>query len=181
MRANCETDLARQFPLAIVAKWLGNTQAVAMRHYVDVTDADFERAVTGEETYDTKAAQKAAQHAHAMERNERQTTKAAHKKPRLCKGPRHHAKPCKPGEWRRRESNPQASLRNSFTGKHLTKSEKALAAGWQRFDCQSTTAAKTDAEAAQELHLLQTAWPLLSSASRRSILQVVQALRKRED
>ena len=45
MRASCETDLARQFPLAVVAKWLGNTQAVAMRHYVDVTDADFERAV----------------------------------------------------------------------------------------------------------------------------------------
>ena len=45
-----ETDLARQFPLAIVAKWLGNTQAVAMRHYVDVTDADFERATTGAES-----------------------------------------------------------------------------------------------------------------------------------
>lgn len=26
MRANCETDLARQFPLAVVAKWLGNTK-----------------------------------------------------------------------------------------------------------------------------------------------------------
>lgn len=45
MRASCESDLARQFPLAVVAKWLGNTQAVAMRHYVDVTDADFERAI----------------------------------------------------------------------------------------------------------------------------------------
>lgn len=50
MRASCETDLARQFPLAVVAKWLGNTQAVAMRHYVDVTDADFERATTVPET-----------------------------------------------------------------------------------------------------------------------------------
>ncbi len=44
MRASCETELAREFPLAIVAKWRGNTQAVAMRHYVDVTDTDFERA-----------------------------------------------------------------------------------------------------------------------------------------
>ncbi|MGQ9822014.1 MAG: hypothetical protein ACUVQK_09140, partial [Thermogutta sp.] len=49
MRASCETDLARQFPLAVVAKWLGITQAGAMRHYVDVTDADFERAVMGGE------------------------------------------------------------------------------------------------------------------------------------
>ena len=44
MRASCETGLAREFPLAIEAKWRGNTQAVAMRHYVDVTDTDFERA-----------------------------------------------------------------------------------------------------------------------------------------
>lgn len=47
MRASCEGDLAREFPLAVVAKWLGNTQAVAMRHYVDVTDADFTRATSG--------------------------------------------------------------------------------------------------------------------------------------
>ena len=36
---------------------VGNTQAVAMRHYVDVTDADFERAATGGGVPDSKAAQ----------------------------------------------------------------------------------------------------------------------------
>ena len=55
MRASCETDLARQFPLAVVAKWLGNTQAIAMRHYVDVTDADFKRAVSGDVELNNKA------------------------------------------------------------------------------------------------------------------------------
>lgn len=60
MRASCETDLARRFPLAVVAKWLGNTQAVAMRHYVDVTDADFQRAV--------QVAQNPAQQASEMRR-----------------------------------------------------------------------------------------------------------------
>jgi hypothetical protein len=70
MRASCETDLARQFPLAVVAKWLGNTQAVAMRHYVDVTDADFEKAVKAE------AAQNPAQHAHAAYRGDSQSSKA---------------------------------------------------------------------------------------------------------
>jgi hypothetical protein len=110
MRASCETDLARQFPLAVVAKWLGNTQAVAMRHYVDVTDADFERAIAGGETGDDKAAQKAAQHAHAGQRTELQATEAAHKKTRICQGPRHHAIPCKTGEWRRRELNPRPAI-----------------------------------------------------------------------
>lgn len=91
MRASCETDLARQFPLAVVAKWLGNTQAVAMRHYVDVTDADFARATTGAESIDAKAAQKAAQHAHAMERSEPQSTKVTHEKSPVLQG---SASPC---------------------------------------------------------------------------------------
>ena len=34
MRASCETDLARQFPLAVMAKWLGTTQVVASDHIV---------------------------------------------------------------------------------------------------------------------------------------------------
>jgi len=86
MRASCETDLARQFPLAVVAKWLGNTQAVAMRHYVDVTDADFERAVIGDVPATEEAAQKAAQHAHAMERRESQAVKSSHEKTPALQG-----------------------------------------------------------------------------------------------
>jgi integrase len=44
MRASCQTDLAAAFPLATVTKWLGNTPAIALRHYVDATDSDFDRA-----------------------------------------------------------------------------------------------------------------------------------------
>ncbi len=40
-RASRESDLAQSFPLAVVAKWLGNTPSVARRHYVDPTDAAF--------------------------------------------------------------------------------------------------------------------------------------------
>jgi len=86
MRASCETDLARQFPLAVVAKWLGNTQAVAMRHYVDVTDADFERAILGDAPATQEAAQNAAQHAHAMDRSEPQPAKIAHEKTPVLQG-----------------------------------------------------------------------------------------------
>jgi len=42
LRASCESDLAQSFPIAVVTKWLGNTVAVAMRHYVDATDKMFE-------------------------------------------------------------------------------------------------------------------------------------------
>lgn len=30
LRASCESDLAQSFPLAVVAKWLGNTPSVAL-------------------------------------------------------------------------------------------------------------------------------------------------------
>jgi integrase len=74
MRASRETDLVREYPLPVVAKWLGNTQAVAMRHYVDVTDADFDRAVNSE------AAQNAAQQAHALARKASLTPDEEHEK-----------------------------------------------------------------------------------------------------
>jgi integrase len=44
LRASCETDLVQRYPLPVVAKWLGNTSVIAMRHYVDVTDEVFRQA-----------------------------------------------------------------------------------------------------------------------------------------
>ena len=63
-----------------MAKWLGNTQPVAMRHYVDVTDADFERAATGGGVPDSKAAQKAAQSVRVRSGNESQPEGSAQEK-----------------------------------------------------------------------------------------------------
>ncbi len=44
LRASFEGDLATDFPLATVTKWLGNTPSIALRHYVDPTDKTFELA-----------------------------------------------------------------------------------------------------------------------------------------
>ena len=46
LRASLESDLAQSFPLATVAKWLGNTPSIALQHYVDPTDVAFQRAKT---------------------------------------------------------------------------------------------------------------------------------------
>jgi len=48
LRASCETDLAAEFPIATVCQWIGNTVAIAARHYVQATDADFQRAVSAD-------------------------------------------------------------------------------------------------------------------------------------
>ena len=76
LRASCESDLAQSFPLATVTKWLGNTPSVALRHYVDPTEAAFDRALewwpTGGAKSGAHAAQKAAQQGAASKGNEPQ-------------------------------------------------------------------------------------------------------------
>jgi len=47
MRASRQTELLGQFPAADVCAWLGNTQAVAMKHYAMPTSDSFLRAVCG--------------------------------------------------------------------------------------------------------------------------------------
>ncbi|NOS99424.1 MAG: site-specific integrase [Phycisphaerales bacterium] len=44
MRSSRETELAERWPLHVVCAWIGNSQAVAAKHYLQVTDEHFERA-----------------------------------------------------------------------------------------------------------------------------------------
>lgn len=44
MRATRQTELERDFPLHVVCSWLGNTESVAKKNHLMVTDADFAKA-----------------------------------------------------------------------------------------------------------------------------------------
>ena len=46
LRASAQTDLSARFPAHVVAGWLGNTPAVALKHYLMTKDSDFDRAAT---------------------------------------------------------------------------------------------------------------------------------------
>jgi len=60
LRSTRETELAEAFPMHVVCRWIGNSQPVAAKHYLQVTDEHYEQAATG--TGDAEdAAQKAAQ------------------------------------------------------------------------------------------------------------------------
>lgn len=61
LRSSRETELAESWPMHVVCAWIGNSQAVAQKHYLQVTDEHFERALS------EKAAQNAAQHSAASE------------------------------------------------------------------------------------------------------------------
>ncbi|WP_430454716.1 tyrosine-type recombinase/integrase [Rhodopirellula europaea] len=46
LRASCRTDLEERFPSHVVDAWLGHSTKVARKHYLQVTEAHHERAVT---------------------------------------------------------------------------------------------------------------------------------------
>ena len=61
LQSTRETELAQRYPLHVVCKWLGNSQPVAARHYLQVTDAHFEQAIRD----GAGAVQNPVQQAHA--------------------------------------------------------------------------------------------------------------------
>ena len=44
LRSTRETELAETFPIHVVCAWIGNSQPVAAKHYLQVRDEDFDRA-----------------------------------------------------------------------------------------------------------------------------------------
>ena len=56
-RSTRQTELAETFPAHVVCAWIGNSEAVAKKHYLQITDEHFDKAATG------KAVQKAVQYA----------------------------------------------------------------------------------------------------------------------
>ncbi len=48
LRSTRETELAEHYPLHVVTAWLGNSQLVAAKHYLQVTDEHFERAIAAQ-------------------------------------------------------------------------------------------------------------------------------------
>ena len=44
LRSTRETELAREHSVHVVCEWMGNTLEVAAKHYLHVTEKDFEKA-----------------------------------------------------------------------------------------------------------------------------------------
>jgi len=66
LRVSRQIELCEDFPEHVVCQWIGNSRLVARKHYLQVTDAHFERAVRGSFL---QAAQNAAQQMSEMLRN----------------------------------------------------------------------------------------------------------------
>jgi integrase len=92
LRSTRETELAKTYPLHVVCSWIGNSQRVAARHYLQVTDADYENALEGAlgggaqsgALSEKKAARNAAQSIPADSRQPSQKTHKALENQGLC-------------------------------------------------------------------------------------------------
>ncbi len=68
LRSTRETELAEQFPMHVVCAWIGNSQPVAAKHYLQLTDEHFTRAIGDQSEEPVQAAQNPAQKAHERDR-----------------------------------------------------------------------------------------------------------------
>jgi len=75
--------LADQFPIQVVSDWIGNTEAIASKHYLQVTEDHFARAVRQGAP---KGGQKEGQKPAVVPRTGSQATLPAHEKPPVLQG-----------------------------------------------------------------------------------------------
>ncbi len=61
----------------VVCKWIGNSQPVAAKHYLQLTDEHFAQAISGGESAGAEAAQNAAQKAHETAGNDEKAVPVA--------------------------------------------------------------------------------------------------------
>ncbi len=61
LRSTRETELAASYPMHVVCAWIGNTERIAAKHYLQVTEADFDRAGSDDAQSDARPSEKATQ------------------------------------------------------------------------------------------------------------------------
>ena len=82
LRSTRETELTETFPIHVVCAWIGNSQAVAAKHYLQVTDEHFERAASD----NSKAVQNPVQQPAVSRRTDSQSESDAHKETPVLQG-----------------------------------------------------------------------------------------------
>lgn len=86
LRATRETELAEEFPIQVVCAWIGNSPAIAAKHYLQVTEDHFVRAVAGVGNGVKKAARNPAQQLHAGARKRGTASGGPKRTPRRLRG-----------------------------------------------------------------------------------------------
>jgi len=78
LRASRETELTKEHPLHVVVAWMGNSAPIAAKHYLQLTDDDFDKAVERGAESGAGLVQKAVPRPAAPFRSDRQEMRQAH-------------------------------------------------------------------------------------------------------
>jgi integrase len=89
LRSSRETELMTEHPAHVVVAWIGNSLAIAQKHYLQVTDADFAKAAQGNAESDARPTQNATQHAPARMSKSGPEMRKAPENPGLLLGAAH--------------------------------------------------------------------------------------------
>lgn len=73
LRATRETELAETFPMHVVCSWIGNSQPVAAKHYLQVTDEHFKAAAMALQNPVQQASAEAGIDSHALNNAQEET------------------------------------------------------------------------------------------------------------
>lgn len=84
LRATCETELAEKYPIHVVCTWLGNSSAIANKHYLQTTDHHF--AAASDAKSDAKSASLSVQSGLAGSGTDEQTGSDKKQKPQQKQG-----------------------------------------------------------------------------------------------
>jgi integrase len=101
LRATRQTELAARFPLHVVCAWLGNSIRIASKHYLQATDADFQRAAES----DAEALQNAVQRPAATFRKESSDSFEGLERCDVVRNDASYHASCRTKEYPRQESN----------------------------------------------------------------------------
>jgi hypothetical protein len=69
LRASRETELAEQYPIQVVCKWMGHAAKIAEKHYLQVRDEYFDLAAEGAANSDAEYVQNPVQQPAARSRS----------------------------------------------------------------------------------------------------------------
>ncbi len=88
-RDSCETELAERFPIQVVCEWIGNSPQVAAKHYLQVTEDHYRKAVQNQ-VQSTAVPPRTASHAEMGENSNLLERKTIRKDAATCENTRPH-------------------------------------------------------------------------------------------
>lgn len=166
LRASRQTELEKRFPSHVVCRWLGNSESIAGKHYLQVLDEHFEEAV------------KEGANLGALSRDSERNRERDEVTQNGTVCPKHEKTPAKAGVGRNGSKSADTVQKHIVPPRGVEKgassSGKTDDSAGRGPESGPLDSAATPAPSDPALALLAEAWPSLTLADRQAILAIVR-------